>query len=86
MLTERPGATITMLKNMQFIVTIASVCGMRITDADFRFNVLTLCTCVVISTFKLLGVYTICINRLNVFLVLETLCLYGLTIPVSIPH
>lgn len=72
-----------LMDTTNFIMFFASFVGVYITNPDFRFNILTFCTFAVIAIFKVLSVYSIVINKTDFFHVLETLCCYGLTIPVN---
>lgn len=74
--------TKSIMNSMEFVMFFASIVGVRLTNPDFRFNKYTFCTVLVISTFLFSGCYSIIINRHDLFLILETLCAWGLVIPV----
>lgn len=65
---------------------VGRIVGMLVIDLDWQFNRYTLATCSVIIAFKVLSVYTIWICFNDPFHVIETVCCYGITIPVQIKN
>lgn len=84
MSSEKSAHTRSMVDTLNFILLFATFVGVRLTDSDFRFNRLTFCTFALVFMFKVCSVYSVVINKHDLFRVLETLCCWGLTIPVSI--
>lgn len=67
-----------------YIARLSAVIGMDIFSLNWsiRFNLRMYIACCILIGFKILSWITIYQHRNDVFLTLETLCCYGLTIPV----
>lgn len=71
-----------MLQNMNLILRASYFVGLDLTDPNWTFNRFTLITLLLVMYFEVSAVYTIYTNRRNIVMIIETLCCYGINIPV----